>query len=207
MTVDVGFRVVLAPGWRATHRPKSKLIPERDGSGGVPWDAHLCFEVSDACRLFRFALEALMLCLGRRGRVCVHRVRARSERICESSFLENKPTAHSLRTRRWHTPPAAVKKTDGGKPQRARSVGVGVGRDSRYGSIYLSTPLSTARFVSRHPHSEGRPRRESVRFLRLYELLAWRCAGAELIPNRIRGVRGQSRELFRARALSSFVCV
>ena len=57
-------------------------------------------------------------------------------------------------------------------------MGVGVGRDSRYGSIYLSTPLSTARFVSRHPHSEGRPRRESVRFLRLYELLAWRCAGA-----------------------------
>ena len=49
--------------------PNPKLIPERDGSGGVSWDAHLCFEVSDACRLLRFALEVLILYLGRSGRV------------------------------------------------------------------------------------------------------------------------------------------
>ena len=53
--------------------PNPKLIPERDGSGGVSWDAHLCFEVSDACRLLRFALEVLILYLGRSGRVYVHR--------------------------------------------------------------------------------------------------------------------------------------
>ena len=39
----------------------------------MSWDAHLCFEVSDACRLLRFALEALILYLGRSGRVYVHR--------------------------------------------------------------------------------------------------------------------------------------
>ena len=53
--------------------PNPKLIPERDGSGGVSRDAHLCFEVSYACRLLRFALEALVLYLGRGGRVYVHR--------------------------------------------------------------------------------------------------------------------------------------
>ena len=74
---------------------------------------------------------------------------------------------------------------------------------------YLWSPLSTARFVSRYAHREAPPRRESVRFPRLYELLAWRCAGAEFTASIrcIAGVRGPARDLLRARALSSFVCV
>ena len=52
--------------------PNPKLIPERDGSGGVSRDAHLCFEVSGACRLLSFAPEALILHLGRRGRVYIY---------------------------------------------------------------------------------------------------------------------------------------
>jgi hypothetical protein len=51
--------------------PNPKLIPERDGGGGVSRDAHLCFEVSDAC-LLSLAPEALILHLGRRGRVYIY---------------------------------------------------------------------------------------------------------------------------------------
>ena len=45
--------------------PNPKLIPERDGSGGVSWDADLRFEVPGACRLLCFALEAFIFVLGR----------------------------------------------------------------------------------------------------------------------------------------------
>ena len=48
--------------------PNPKLIPERDGSGGAPRDAHLCAEVSDARRLLCFTPEAL----GRSGCVYIY---------------------------------------------------------------------------------------------------------------------------------------
>ena len=47
--------------------PNPKLIPERDGSGSVSWDADLRFEVPGACRLLCFALEAFIFVLGRSG--------------------------------------------------------------------------------------------------------------------------------------------
>ena len=47
---------------------------------------------------------------------------------------------HGLRTRLWHTPPAAVKKPTE-ESTRERDLGVSVGRDSRYGSIYVCPPL------------------------------------------------------------------
>ena len=49
--------------------PNPKLIPERDGSGGVPWDTHLRLEVSDARRLLNVAPEAP----GRSGGVYIYR--------------------------------------------------------------------------------------------------------------------------------------
>ena len=49
--------------------PNPKLIPERDGSGGMSWDVHLRSEVSDACR----NLSVLSKALGRRGGVYIYR--------------------------------------------------------------------------------------------------------------------------------------
>ena len=52
-----------------------------------------------------------------------------------SSLLRINQRHHSLRTRLWYTPPAAVKTEKNRRrktPARARSLGVGVGRDSRY---------------------------------------------------------------------------
>ena len=46
---------------------------------------------------------------------------------------------HSLETRPWHTPPAAVRKPTE-ESTRERGLGVGLGRDSRYGSIYVCPP-------------------------------------------------------------------
>ena len=43
--------------------------------------------------------------------------------ICESSLFRINQRYHGLGTRLWHTPPAAVKKTDGGKHSRARPWG------------------------------------------------------------------------------------
>ena len=45
--------------------PNPKLVPERDGVSGVPWDTYLHSEVSDARRLLRLVLEVL----GHRGGV------------------------------------------------------------------------------------------------------------------------------------------
>ena len=59
--------------------------------------------------------------------------------FCESSLLRINQRHHSLRTRLWHTPPAAVKKPTE-ENVRERGLGVGVGRDSRYGSIYVCPP-------------------------------------------------------------------
>ena len=57
----------------------------------------------------------------------------------ESSLLRINQRHHSLRTRLWYTPPAAVKKPTE-ENARERGLGVGVGRDSRYGSIYVCPP-------------------------------------------------------------------
>ena len=49
--------------------PNPKLIPERDGSGGMSWDVHLRSEVSDAC----LNLSVLSKALGHRGGVYIYR--------------------------------------------------------------------------------------------------------------------------------------
>ena len=41
--------------------PNPKLIPERDELVGASWDAHLCSEVSDACRLLIFLARSKRL--------------------------------------------------------------------------------------------------------------------------------------------------
>ena len=59
--------------------------------------------------------------------------------FCESSLLRINQRHHSLETRPWHTPPAAVRKPTE-ESTRERGLGVGLGRDSRYGSIYVCPP-------------------------------------------------------------------
>ena len=59
--------------------------------------------------------------------------------FCDSSLLRINQRHHSLRTGLWHTPPAAVKKPTE-ENVRERGLGVGMGRDSRYGSIYVCPP-------------------------------------------------------------------
>ena len=59
--------------------------------------------------------------------------------FCESSLLRINQRHHSLQTRLWHTPPAAVRKPTE-ESTRERGLGVGLGRDSRYGSIYVCPP-------------------------------------------------------------------
>ena len=52
---------------------------------------------------------------GTLGGICRAQVGPYNLFFCESSLLRINQRRHSLRTRLWHTPPAAVKKTDGGK--------------------------------------------------------------------------------------------
>ena len=60
--------------------------------------------------------------------------------FCESSLFRINQWYHGLGTRLWHTPPAAVKKPTE-ESTRERDLGASVGRDSRYGSIYVCPPL------------------------------------------------------------------
>ena len=60
--------------------------------------------------------------------------------FCESSLFRINQRYHGLGTRLWHTPPAAVKKPTE-ESTRERDLGASVGRDSRYGSIYVCPPL------------------------------------------------------------------
>ena len=71
------------------------------------------------------------------GRWCPKRVRGTGQAV--KVVLRKNQRHHSLRTRLWYTPPAAVKKPTE-ETARERGLGVGVGRDSRYGSIYVCPP-------------------------------------------------------------------
>ena len=84
--------------------------------------------------------------------------------FCESSLLRINQRHHSLRTRLWHTPPAAVKKPTE-ENVRERGLGVGVGRDSRYGSIYVCPPSPSRFFYLKHADGMPRPIHTSSKFL------------------------------------------
>ena len=62
----------------------------------------------------------------RRGRHMPGVTSQHSAFFCESSLLRINQRRHSLRTRLWHTPPAAVKKPTE-EDVRERGLGVGVG--------------------------------------------------------------------------------
>ena len=68
-------------------------------------------------------------------------------------FIENEPTVHASR----HTPHGAVSlRTRQREVTRVRNLGVGMGRDSRYGSIYVCPPPPldpAARYSSLPPPS------------------------------------------------------
>ena len=70
--------------------------------------------------------------------------------FCESSSLRINQRHHSLRTRLWYTPPAAVKKPTE-ENTRERDLGVGVGRDSRSVGRYGRRSMCVPTFPPRDP--------------------------------------------------------